>query len=99
MIDSLTRAHNRFTNNLFVLFSREPWWVEFWSAFSALLWAYFSMLSGQDIYKNPIFAELSLIAHAEFWQICAVLVGGIQLIFLLIDDYRLRWLVCFFASW
>ena len=81
------------------VFSHEPWWVEFWSACTALLWAYIAQLSGDEIYANIIFIELSILARAQVWQVCAVVLGVCQLIALIINDYKIRWVMCFFASW
>lgn len=91
--------YQRIETRCMTVFGHEPWWVEFWSALAALFWAYVSQLSGEQVYYHPIFMELSIIASARFWQVCAVCLAILQISILVYNDYKLRWLMCFFAAW
>jgi hypothetical protein len=99
MIVAARNTINNLTKRILKFFDHEPWWVEFWSGAAALMWFYISQLSGQKIYYHEIFSELSLVAGAHFWQACAVIIGISQISSLIYNDYRIRWLMCFFASW
>lgn len=77
--------------NVALIFKREPWWAEFWSAMTALSWAGLSYWSVEALREWPSMRILTEIGSDEFWHFTGFVLGLAQLLFLLSDRRWLRW--------
>lgn len=84
---------------LSVMFGREPWWAELWSATAAILWAVVSIFSHADAQDSVMLGQLESVSSLHFWEITGLIVGFFQLFSLLYGGLRWRWAAAFMASW
>lgn len=78
--------------------SREPWFVEFWSSVALVLWgalaATVSPLSGWGV-----FAPMTDSIGAAAWPWLAVSIGLVQAAAVVADSRKYRWVAAGAASW
>ena len=91
-IDTISRRIAR-------LFQREPWWAEFWSGVTAVLWAGLSWGSVERLGQWPSMRVLIELAADRSWHIAGLVLGGTQLICLLLDRRWPRWIAAFAMCW
>ncbi len=71
------------------IFRHEPWWAEFWSACTAMLWGGLSLHS--PVVPWPSMQVLLRLGDDRFWSLIGFGLGAMQLAFLLADHRWLRW--------
>lgn len=79
--------------------AREPWWTEFWSATTALLWAGMTRSSLNWLYEWPSMRVLSEIGTVRFWWVLGFGLGLCQILALAWDERWARWLVAVAQGW
>ena len=73
------------------IFRREPWWAEFWSAMTAVMWSSLSFASMGALQYWPSMRVLTELGGDRFWHVAGVGMGAMQFLFLLCDQRWLRW--------
>ena len=85
--------------HLVVIFRREPWWAEFWSAIGALTWAAWSSLAPVGPDQIAAFRIVTRLADEGVWQVTGALLGTMQVVALVAGSRPWRRGACFLASW
>lgn len=85
------RAFDGLVRSATAIFHREPWWAEFWSALTAVLWSLLSFASMGALGYWPSMRVLTELGGDRFWHVTGVAMGTMQLLFLLWDQRWLRW--------
>lgn len=85
------RAFDGLVRSATIIFHREPWWAEFWSALTAVLWSSLSFASMGALRYWPSMRVLTELGGDRFWHVAGVTMGAMQLLFLLWDQRWLRW--------
>jgi hypothetical protein len=78
---------------------REPWLCEAWSGAIGVAWGLVYFSSGADIFGTSSLHLLDEISHTISWASFCLVMGVLQIVFLLIDRNCLRWIAAFFMSW
>ncbi len=86
-------------NHLRVMFSREPWWAEFWSAIACVGWSTISISSYQSLSDRPALAVLSMIASPKVWEVGGLFIGFFQFSALMTGCTFGRGTASFVAGW
>ena len=81
------------------VFSREPWWAEFWSAITAVLWAGLTYASLEKMRDWPSMQLLVEIGDDRFWHMLGFGLGICQIVFLTWDRRWLRWGTALAQGW
>ena len=81
------------------LFEREPWWAEFWSALTAVLWAGLTYASLETMREWPSMRLLVQIGDDRFWHLLGFGLGFGQLMFLASNRRWLRWGAALAQGW
>ena len=81
------------------VFHREPWWAEFWSAMTALLWAGMTYASLEKLRDWPSMQLLVMIGDDRFWHLLGFGLGLSQIVFLTLDQRWLRWATALAQGW
>lgn len=82
-----------------VVFKREPWWAEFWSALACLSWGAYSMYLPTRMEMRYQLDVLTQLASGTFWEVTAMCLGTTQFIALIWNERLVRWAVALVASW
>lgn len=82
-----------------LIFRREPWWAEFWSAATAMAWAGLSWISTDNLAVWPSMQVLLRIGDDRFWHVVAFGLGAGQVAFLVADHRWLRWIAALALCW
>lgn len=82
-----------------VVFRREPWWAEFWSAVTAMVWAGASFTSQEPLAVWPSMQVLLRIGGDQFWHVLGLGLGLGQLSCLIADRRWLRWGMALAMCW
>lgn len=85
------RAFSGFIQGASSIFRREPWWAEFWSAMTAVMWSLLSSVSMGALRYWPSMRVLTELGGDRFWHVAGVAMGAMQFLFLLYDQRWLRW--------
>lgn len=85
--------------NIKYVFSQRTITTEFWSGLSCIGWSVSAICSQYELEYQPAFFELATIAHEDFWFICGIIIGLIQISALFSLHPLFRWLASFVASW
>ena len=74
------------------LLYREPWWAEFWAALGALIWSMWTRAGnyGIGLGDRPAWSQATRLMGEDWWQLVALLLGGIQIAVVLTDHRRGR---------
>lgn len=78
---------------------QEPWWAEFWSAATAVLWAGMTYLSLERFYEWPSVRVLSEIGDGRFWCLLGFGLGFSQVVALAMNRRWARWVVALAQGW
>jgi hypothetical protein len=89
----------RLLETLLAMVKREPWWAEFWSATTAIVWSAFFVFSPGHFGLWPSMRVLTQIADSEAWHVMAAGLGLLQLGFLVCDRRWLRWVAALLVGW
>ena len=81
------------------VFKREPWWAEFWSAVTAVLWAGLSYSSVEELQHWPSMRVLSELGDGQSWHFIGFGLGFAQLLFLIANNRWLRWIAAISLGW
>ncbi len=82
-----------------VMFKREPWWAEFWSAITAVFWAALSYASFHSLHDAPSMQVLEEIGNDQIWHLVGLVLGVSQMIFLVCDQRWMRWAAAVALCW
>lgn len=93
------KGSERLRRCLLLAWSREPWWAEFWSAATAVIWAGLSYSSVERLRDWPSMQVLIEIGDDRFWHGLGFGLGLFQLLALLCDRRWLRWLAALLLGW
>ena len=85
--------------NAALIFRREPWWAEFWSATTALSWAGLSYASTDDLSVWPSMQVLLQIGDDRFWHLVGFGLGLFQLVVLIGNQRWMRWIGAVAMCW
>ena len=75
---------------------REPWWAEFWSGMTAIGWGALGV-AASGVW--PSMSVLAQLGGAAFWEQAALVLGAMQLAFLVVDKRWLRWVGAAALAW
>lgn len=89
----------RVFSHLRVMFSREPWWAEFWSSIASIGWSIISIMSYQSLVDRPALVILSMIAGPKVWEIGGIFIGFFQFAALMTGCIFGRRLAAFVSGW
>jgi hypothetical protein len=78
---------------------REPWWAEFWSATTALMWAAMTYSSLDRFRDWSSMRVLSEIGNDHFWFILGFGLGSSQIAVLAMNRRWARWLMAVAQGW
>ena len=78
---------------------REPWWAEFWSAITALLWAILTYSSLDRLHDWPSMRVVSELGPDRFWHLLGLGLGLCQIVALVADGRWMRWGVAIAQGW
>lgn len=95
----LVRGSDGFRRCVLLAWSREPWWAEFWSASTAVIWAGLSYSSAERLRDWPSMRILIEIGDDRFWHLVGFGLGLIQLIVLVWDRQWMRWGAALVQGW
>lgn len=73
------------------LFRKEPWWAEFWSAVTAMMWSAMAISDPRGLDVWPSMQVLLTIADDFFWDTAGLTLGAAQFTALLVDRRWFRW--------
>ena len=93
------KAFDRLRLNAAAIFQREPWWAEFWSAITAVVWAGLSYASVEDLRDWPSMRVLAELGDDRFWHLIGFGLGASQLVFLLCNQRWFRWGAAIALGW
>ena len=81
------------------VFAREPWWAEFWSAITAVIWAGLSYVSVEGFRDWPSMRVLAELGDDRVWHVIGFSLGALQFLFLLFNHRWLRWAAAISLGW
>jgi hypothetical protein len=86
--------------NLKVIFEREPWWAEWWSAVVVSCYTAASVFAPSEVDARPAFEVLYEVGTPFFWEVTGLILGISQMVALLADWRRMRWgMAIFLCIW
>ena len=77
----------------------EPWWAEFWSASTAVLWAGFSYAGAARLQDWPSMRLLLELGDERFWHLLVFGLGFCQIVSLACDRRWWRWAMALAQGW
>ena len=77
---------------------REPWWAEMWSALAAIGWSRWVTWQTMDLSSVDLYRIVSSLATDDTWGWIGGVIGGFQLLALILDYRWARFVAAFFAA-
>ena len=93
------KAIDRIKSRVSVIFGREPWWAELWSALAAFGWAAIAFDNHEELQYSSAYWAPYTVAGSGFWEIAGALIGLVQFAALMACHRQFRWVSAFVASW
>ena len=81
------------------VFKREPWWAEFWSGTTAIMWGILSIFSTYNRQTWPASIMMEDFGGEMLWNATALIMGVVQIGFLIADHRWLRWTGALVMCW
>ena len=81
------------------MLAREPWCVEFWSAWTTMLWAGFSYAEVERLRDWPAMRVLLQLGDERFWHMLGFGLGLLQIVGLACGPRWLRWGAALALCW
>lgn len=85
--------------HLRLFFKREPWVSELCSALTALGWVSLSYVSRDNLAYWPSMKVLLSIGDDRFWHLLGLALGIGQFLFVIFDQWLLRWMASLVLCW
>lgn len=85
-------AVQKTVTNLKIIFEREPWWAEWWSAVVVTSYTAVSVFNPSEVDQREAFKVLVEVGTPFFWEVTGLICGIHQMVSLLAEWRRMRWL-------